>query len=163
MGPRPATARRTRRVLVAALGATLRGDDGFGPRLLARVARKLPAWVCGRDFGTHGIALVQALFDGFDTLIILDACRRGRRPGTLYTIRLTAESPPTAAASAHLTAPAAVLDVAQSLGVLPPEVWLIGCEPAGARDYVLGLSRPVRRAMPGAVRAVSDIIEGWPT
>lgn len=148
---------RPRHILVAALGATLRGDDGFGPKLLARIARRLPPLVCGRDFGTHGLALVQALFDRFDVLLILDACRRGGRPGTIYTLRPAVvdrlDSP-----SVHLTGPGAVLSLASNLGVLPPDVWLIGCEPADVSDYRRRLSRPVRRAMPHAAQTLCALI-----
>lgn len=159
------------RVLVAAVGSTLRGDDGFGPALLARLRAVLPPVVNAGDFGTHGIALVQALHAGYDVLVLLDACVRGGAPGTVYVIEPdvpTAPSPITAAgldvlADAHVTEPARALMLARALGVLPARVWMVGCEPRRTDDHRLGLSAPVAAALEPAARetlALLDIVIG---
>jgi hydrogenase maturation protease len=147
------------RVLVAALGSTLRGDDGFGPALLRRVTDCLPAGAEGADFGTHGIALVQRLYRGYDALVLLDACARGRPPGTLYVLRpVVPEAPPPndvasldALADAHVSDVSRILLIARALQVLPRDVWLVGCEPEHTADHHLSLSHSVAQSLPRAV------------
>lgn len=152
---------------MAALGSTLRGDDGFGPALLARVRPRLPGGVVAGDFGTQGIALVQALHAGYDALILLDAHVRGGAPGTVCVVvpdvpvvqRPTTVAGFDALADVHLTDPAKMLLLARALGVLPPAVWLVGCEPQRTADHHLGLSEPVTRALVPAVRETLAIVE----
>lgn len=155
------------RVLVAAVGSTLRGDDGFGPALLARLRPLLPAAVEACDFGTHGIALVQALHARYDVLVLLDACVRGGAPGTVYVIQPEVPPPPSAETTAgldaladvHVTEPARALTLARALGVLPARVWLVGCEPGRTSDHHIGLSRPVAIAIDVAARETLALLE----
>lgn len=155
------------RVLVAAVGSTLRGDDGFGPALLARLRPLLPPAVETGDFGTHGIALVQALHGRYDVLVLLDACVRGGPPGTVYVIQPDVSPPPSAATSAgldaladvHVTEPARALTLARALGVLPARVWLVGCEPGRTYDHHIGLSPPVAAAIEAAARETLGLLE----
>lgn len=155
------------RVLLAALGSTLRGDDGFGPALLARVGRVLPDGVEAIDFGTHGIALVQTLYAGYDALVLLDACVRGRPPGTvcvLAPVVAPVRSPAAVAtldtlADVHLADAGKVLTLARALDVLPPTVWLVGCEPQRSDDHHIGLSDAVARALAPAARETLALLE----
>ena len=155
------------RVLVAALGSTLRGDDGFGPALLARVGPMLPDGVDGIEFGTHGIALVQKLYAGYDALIVLDSCVRGQAPGTIYVLvpdleargSHTALATLDALADTHLANPGKALMLARELGVLPPTVWLVGCEPERSDGHHIGLSDRVARALAPAARETLALLQ----
>ena len=60
-------------VLVACVGNVLRGDDGFGPAVAARLDGKLPAGARLIETGIGGIALVQELLAGYEGLVIVDA------------------------------------------------------------------------------------------
>lgn len=154
-------------MLVAAVGSTLRGDDGFGPALLARIGSALPPGAEGKDFGTHGIALVQKLYARYDALVLLDSCVRGRAPGTVYVLVPEVEAlPPLTAvatldtlADTHLAVPGKALTLARALGVLPGTVWLVGCEPECTDGHHIGLSEPVARALAPAARETLALVD----
>jgi hydrogenase maturation protease len=73
-------------VLVVGCGNLLRGDDGAGPecvRLLA--AGGLPPGVTAIDAGTSGVDVVLRM-RGASRVILVDACRSGRPPGSLTSL-----------------------------------------------------------------------------
>ena len=73
-------------MLVAGFGNLLLGDDGFGVRVLERLGTKpLPSGVELLEVGTGGLNLVLTLMGGFSDLVVVDAVRHGRAPGTLCT------------------------------------------------------------------------------
>lgn len=74
---------------VIGCGNTWRGDDGVGNRVVARLlavyGERLPAGVRILDAGTRGTeVLLEAR--GSDALVIIDACRTGAEPGTLFEL-----------------------------------------------------------------------------
>lgn len=143
-----------KRILVAGMGNVLRGDDGFGIRVVERLmAVNLPAGVEIYEAGGAGIALAQKLLDGFDACIIVDAAMRGLAPGTLSCIE------PEICAQAltiglHEQDPAKVLALAAALGALPAQVLLVGCEPFEVDDLLAELSPPVAAAVEPAVHRI---------
>jgi hydrogenase maturation protease len=82
-----------KRVLVAAFGNELRGDDGFGIAVL-RQLEALPAHVNPEievrllEVGTGGLWLAQQLLSPYDRLIIVDAVSRGTEPGTVCVLKV---------------------------------------------------------------------------
>jgi hydrogenase maturation protease len=85
----------TGRTLVACLGNIFLSDDGFGVEVARRLARyELPAGVRVTDYGIRGMHLAYDLAEGFDNTILVDATRRGGKPGTVYLIE---PEPPAAA------------------------------------------------------------------
>lgn len=158
-----------RTVLVAGVGNILRGDDGFGVALVRELETRradLPAGISLVEIGIGGIGLVLALQDGYDALLIADAVDRGGAPGSLYL--LEPEVPDLAQwpfeqrhdflADMHMTTPARALVLARALGVLPPRVYLLGCQPTTCDDLVIGLSPPVADALAAAVeRAIAEL------
>jgi len=150
------------RVLIAGVGNVLRGDDGFGVEVLHRLGPEVPAEVELFESGIAGIGLVQQLLEGYDALILLDALDRGAEPGTLFVLepeRTPATSPGgPAAIDLHQAGPEGVLRLAAALGVLPSRVWIVGCQAADWDELGVGLSEPVRRAVPAAVRQVADLL-----
>jgi hydrogenase maturation protease len=153
------------RVLIAGVGNVLRGDDGFGVEVLRRLEQGLGGTPGVRFYesGIAGIGLVQELVDGYDALIVLDALDRGAEPGTVFVLE-----PGVAALAAlggvrdpfdpHQAGPEGVFRLAAALGVLPPRVWLVGCQAAECDDLGAGLSDPVCRAIPAALQRVYDIV-----
>jgi len=156
------------RVLIAGVGNVLRGDDGFG----VEVARRLesvaaPDGVRIVETGIAGIALVQELQDGWDALIIVDTIDWEREPGTILVIEpdvidvadLDWASRHDLLADMHLATPSRALMLARALGVLPPIVRLIGCQPWDADRVGIGLDPAMAGAVEGAVAQVWAEVE----
>jgi hydrogenase maturation protease len=156
------------RVLVAGVGNVLRGDDGFGPAVIAALDQRgtLPEGVRTVDVGIGGFGLIRELLDGYDALLIVDAVDRGRAPGTMYVMQ--PEVPPldaiddqrrrALAADAHQAVPDRALLVASASGVLPPRVWIIGCQPAEVDELCTELSPAVRSAVDEAAGMIDAIL-----
>lgn len=152
-----------RRVLVAAFGNELRGDDGFGIAVLRRLearpaaARPTPD-VRFVEVGTGGIWLAQQLLSPCDRLIVVDAIRRGAPPGTVSVLKVE-EVPEASDIDMHLAVPARALAVARALGALPPEIFFVGCEPMEVEELSLELTAPVQAAVEIAAREVRALLE----
>ena len=128
------------------------------------------------------------LLDGCDLFVLVDAAQRGYKPGTVTVLEVepndaavTADAPeadgtvadgtdpdgtdPDGTASAdgvplmdaHGLAPDAIFAMLASLGGRPGRSLLVACEPADLSPG-MGLSAPVRAAVPHAVRAVEEIL-----
>jgi hydrogenase maturation protease len=147
------------RVLVAGVGNVLRGDDGFGPAVLARLG-PLPEGTEAIETGIGGVALLTELMAGCDGLVIVDAVDRGAEPGTVFELE-----PEVGEAvhvpDVHLANPDRVLMMAKALGALPPRVRIVGCQPAETEELGEGLSPAVERALAGAVATVHRIVGAW--
>lgn len=147
------------RSLVAGFGNVLRGDDGFGVEVVHRLADD-PAVTAVADVlevGTGGMRLVQALVDGYDRLVIVDAVRRDSPPGTVFT--LVIESFGDAEhVDMHMTLPASALSLAAALRALPREVFMVGCEPAETDELSLELSTVVQAALPAALERIRELV-----
>ena len=148
-----------RRTLVAGFGNVLRGDDGFGVAVLRELGERGVASenVELLDVGTGGIRLAQELMNPFDRLIIIDAATRGGTPGTIYTLIID-EVRPTREIDMHTTVPSRALEVAQALGPLPAEMYLVGCEPLVVDEWSTELSPLVASAVTRAVREVEALL-----
>ena len=155
------------RVLVAGMGNVLRGDDGFGVAVAeALEARTLPPSVTLIEVGIGGMHLVQALLDGYDALVIVDAVDREAEPGTVFVLRpevpeLDPAGPgerPEVLADLHHTVPSRALLMARAVGTLPERVWIVGCQPAGVDELGIGLSPDVEAAVSEAVARVEALV-----
>lgn len=147
------------RTLIAGFGNVLRGDDGFGVAVLNRLAERGLASESVEllDVGTGGIRLGQELMTAYDRLIIIDAATRGGQPGSIYTlvvdgVRRTCEI------DMHTTVPSRALEVAQALGPLPSQIFLVGCEPDVVDVWSLELSPAVSAAVEQAIREVEKLL-----
>lgn len=150
------------RTLVAGVGNVFQKDDAFGVEVVRLLAQR--AWPGGveiADFGIRGIHLAYELLDGCDLLVLVDAAARGLDPGTVTVVEIRPEDgpPPAAVMDAHGLAPEQVFAAIASLGARPGRTLLVACEPADVTPG-MGLSDPVRNALPHAARAVEEIIQG---
>jgi hydrogenase maturation protease len=162
------TRRCGKRVLVAGFGSYVQGDDAFGIKLLERVERYLREAFEGvevLDASTNGMLLVEELTRGYDALILVDAVSRGGSPGTLYVGRVAGVDTTgvelevlASVAQLHEINPDSAIAVAAALGVLPREVYLVGCEPETI-DLRVGLSPRVERCLEEAERALVSLLE----
>lgn len=154
------------RTVVAGVGNVFLRDDAFGvevARLLAE--RSLPVNTEVHDFGIRGLHLAYELLDGCDLFILVDAAPRGEQPGTVTVLEVgcaesgRAESGPGPAPvmDAHGLAPDEVFRLLDTLGGRPGRSLVVACEPADVSPG-MGLSDPVRAALPHAVQAVEEIL-----
>ncbi|MHB8382546.1 MAG: hydrogenase maturation protease [Candidatus Binataceae bacterium] len=150
------------RILIAGVGNIFLGDDGFGGEVARRLADEIwLADVTVADFGIRGIHLAYQIIDGYDSAIIVDAVSRGAAPGTVYVIEpdRKAAAPGTVSDSHDMVLDNVFAMVRTLAGELPPHLLIVGCEPADLSEKI-GLSEPVTRAIPAAIRAVHEIVNG---
>lgn len=149
----------TPRMVVAGFGNVLRGDDGFGVEVVRRLREEggAPAGTVLLEVGTGGIALAQELLTPCQRLVVVDAMTRGGAPGSLYVVQVDGVEP-ARSIDMHMAVPARALGLAQVLGALPPEVFLVGCEPESTDDLTMELSRCVHDAIDSALVAVQTLL-----
>lgn len=150
---------RSKRILVAGVGNTLRGDDGFGPAVTELLGH-LPAGAEVIETGTGGVALLQELMVGCDGLVLIDACDRGAEPGTVFVLEPEVGEG-VHVPDVHLANPDRVLSMAKTMGYLPDRVRIIGCQPLDIEEMCQGLSPVVQRALPYAVKKIEEIVDAW--
>ena len=150
------------RILVAGIGNRLRGDDGFGPRVVdLLLSRKLQDGVDARDFGMAGLTIATELSD-YDAAIFLDSTESEGEPGSLQRSRLEVEagideSAELARLTLHEVGLEGLLKFSKSIGTLPEKVYLIGCKPK-VLVPTLELSPEVEAAVEEAVSLVMDTL-----
>jgi hydrogenase maturation protease len=153
----------TPRTLVAGVGNVFLGDDAFGCAVAGLLTdRPHPAGVEVVDFGIRGIHLVYELLNGCDLFVLIDAAPRGYEPGTVTVLEVdpaTAAGPGPAAMDAHSLTPDAIFAMLTAMGGRPGRSLVVACEPADVSEG-MGLSDPVKAALPHAVRAVEEILAG---
>jgi len=156
------------KILVAGMGNVLRGDDGFGIRVVEKLTKyhHLSEEVDIYEAGIGGIGLVQELMNGYDALIVIDAVEKGAEAGTLFVLEplehqteIEAGKLHESMVDMHYADPSKVLLMAKALNVCPPKVFLVGCQPEYVDDAVEGLRLPVERAVPQAVKEVLALID----
>src|SRR5262249_9070098 len=106
------------KILIAGIGNVLRGDDGFGIRVIEALSKdaRVAAGFDLYEAEIAGIGLVQELINGYDALIMVDAVDQGSMPGTLFILTPTAPEvngidafePHRSMADAHFTEPSKV-------------------------------------------------------
>ncbi len=142
--------------MVLGIGNLLCRDDGIGVRIAGEMQ--------GMD-KYNGIRIVDGgtapdLFDLLDDnvhkLIIVDALRGGGRPGDIYRLDLHEENIATGpAASLHGMGVLDSLKLMRQLGRQPPQVTLIGIEPADI-SHGLQLSPVIEAMVPSIIGAVES-------
>ena len=160
------TLRRTKQILVAGIGNMFLGDDAFGVEVVRRLAGvQLPESVRVVDFGIRGFDLANALQDGYETTILVDACPHGQAPGTLSVIEPDLKSlddpeAPQAVVEGHAMNPVNVLRMARAMNIEVKNVLLVGCEPEtlDGEEGQMGLSAVVEAALEEAVKLVESLI-----
>lgn len=126
----------------------MRRDDGAGPE----AARRLRA--LGAEAVEHagdGAALL-GLWEGRESVVLIDAMRSGAPPGTVRRLDAHREEIPRASFAnlSHAFGVAEAVDLARSLGRLPESLVVYGIE---ATDFGLGdgMTPEVARAVDGVV------------
>lgn len=157
------------KILIAGIGNELRQDDAFGMILAKKLLEEvsLPPSVTVIEVGSAGIHLVQQLYDRYDVLIILDTVQWGDTPGAVSfkevdvkdVREMTMEEKNNFFADMHYINPAKALMMAKALEVIPPKVYLLGCEAEDHEDINVGMSQVVSNAIPIACNKVVEWIK----
>lgn len=119
------------KIVILGIGNTILSDEGVGVHAAEalRAAYALPGNVEVIDGGTAGMELLDPLA-GCDLLVVLDAVKAKRAPGTVIT--LTGKDVPVffrSKLSPHQVSICDVLAGLEFAGDPPKDLVLIGCEP----------------------------------
>lgn len=157
-----------KKILIAGIGNELRQDDAFGMELVKQLKiDELPKGVKIQEVGIGGIHLVQELHENYDMLIMVDAVEWGESPGHIYLREVESISDINEMplhekraflADMHYTNPTRALMLAKALGVLPPKIFILGCEAAEHADFAVGMSSVVENAIPKAIERLKKIL-----
>lgn len=138
------------------LGSPFRGDDGVGPAVSERL-RAAGAIVL--DCADEPTRLLE-LWDGFDTVVVVDAVRSGAPPGTFHRVDAAGGPLPRdlGLASTHAMGIADALELGRALGRAPRRVVVVGVEGA---SFEMGeeMSPAVAAALDPLVRAALEELE----
>ena len=143
--------------LLLGIGNLLIGDEGVGCKTVEELVRRyeLPASVECIDGGTAGFELLS-LLEGRDQVILIDALRDDRAPGTV--IMVENEQVPRAflnKTTPHQLGICDVLAAAELTDALPKHLTLYGVEPKRL-DVGIGLSAEVEAGMEKVISAVVE-------
>ncbi|MDX1775450.1 MAG: HyaD/HybD family hydrogenase maturation endopeptidase [Desulfobulbales bacterium] len=144
-------------ILILGIGNVLLTDEGIGVRALKELERRycFPENVELLDGGTAGIELLRHIRNR-DYLIIIDAMKFGREPGTVS--RLEGDDVPAAfrtRISPHQLGLSDLLAAAMLTNELPKKLVLFGVEPKSL-DIGLDLTATVEASVDKLVAAVAD-------
>ncbi|MDJ0790645.1 MAG: hydrogenase maturation protease [Acidimicrobiia bacterium] len=132
------------RILIG-IGNPDRGDDAAGWEVADRVSN----WEARRSHG-GSFDLVDAWGTG-DDVVIVDAMRSGRRPGTVVQFDAVDELPLGVFSSTHSFGPVALVELAKSMDKLPRSLTIVGIE---ADTFEMGAAMT-----PAVAEAVSVVAE----
>lgn len=155
------------KTLVIGLGNPILGDDGVGWKIADVVASTVgPQSSIEVDTAAlGGLSLMERML-GYDRVVLVDSMETGQGPvGSVRRFPLASLPNPMAghSASAHDTSLITALKTAESLGVeVPKRVDVVAVEAQNVYDFSEELSPPVAAAVPDAVQAVLDLIQGAP-
>jgi hydrogenase maturation protease len=150
------------RILIAGIGNIFMADDAFGCEVAAKLAKRpLPEGVRVTDFGIRSYDLAYAIMDEYDAVILIDTIRRGEPAGTVSLVEpdpAELDQLATGTPDAHSMNPMTALQLVRTLGGETRGLYVVGCEPAVLEADQMGLSEPVRAAVPGAVELIEILI-----
>lgn len=143
---------------IAGVGNELLTDDGFGVHVVRELQETPLPGVGMFEIGTailHGLSCLE----GAQRVLVIDAVRGGRAPGTIYQFDAATSATLPPGASIH------ALGLREALRFLPPgcsrpTVTVLGVEPASLA-YGLDLSAVVQAAVPRVVELARSIVTEW--
>lgn len=150
------------RTLVLALGNPLRADDGVGAAVIEQLNTQDPIpgvdWLDGGTPGFEAVLMMQP----YDRVIVVDAADMGDEPGqwrwfNANEVRLKSRDLHLRG-TLHYAGLAEALSLGEALGILPPQIDIIGVQPASI-DWDMGLCEPVAAAVPDIVQAITTALQ----
>ena len=143
-------------VLIAGIGNSSLGDDGFGVEVVRRLASEpLPKGVRLADFGDRRLGH-EALDGDYERVIVVDSTPRGGEPGTVY---ISCPDPANfdairdRATDGYGARSRALFSILRSVRSSSGRLLVVGCEPKVINEQA-GLTPPVKAAVDEAVELV---------
>ena len=140
--------------LIIGLGNEYRRDDAVGLVVARRLRQAAPESVRVLEESGEGAGLIES-WQGADTVILIDAVHSGAKPGTPH--RIDAHAQPIAKEffrfSTHAFGLAEAVELARTLGRLPPQLIVYGVE-GKSFEAGVGLSPEVEAAADVVVERV---------
>ncbi|HZQ64725.1 MAG TPA: hydrogenase maturation protease [Gaiellaceae bacterium] len=147
------------RVVVVGVGNALRGDDGAGLAVAARLEGRVPDGVAVVPCVQEPSRLVDA-WRGAAAAVVVDAVASGASPGTLHRFDAGVQPLPGRVfrSSTHAFGVGETIELARALGALPARVLVYGVEGA---EFAAGegLTPAVDEAVDRAAAAVLDDVD----
>lgn len=141
------------RILVIGVGNALRGDDAAGLHVIRQLAAR---GIMDVHEASGETASLMEQWKGAEVVLLVDAAQSGAPPGTVT--RLDASVQPLPAAflhcSTHAFGVAEAVELARSLGSLPPRILIFGIEGASFEH-----GEPLSSAVETGVRKAVEMIE----
>lgn len=151
-------AEQSKRIAVVGMGNLLLSDDGVGVHVLNKLREQPPEGVELIDAGTAVLHTADCLC-GVDRVVVIDAFKGGQKPGTVYLMSGDDVLENDYSLSVHsLGLKTALNFLASDEGSV--EWTVVGVEPE-TLAYGMRLSSAVDEAVPGAMRAVENLIKEW--
>lgn len=149
-------------IAVFGIGNILLSDDGVGVHVLNRLKEEyeLPGYVELVDGGTKGLDLLPLLEDR-DKVLFIDAANFKKEPGTIGEVE--GDDIPsflTSKLSVHQIGLPDMLFSAKLMGILPPEMCLIGIQPE-SMETSTEMSEVVKNGVDPLLEKVLDKLKGW--
>jgi hydrogenase maturation protease len=145
---------RDKSILVIGIGNEYRSDDGVGLVVARRLKERVPSRVSVREESGEAAALMETWREA-DVVILIDAVCSGADPGTVH--RLDAHEGPIPGrffqTSTHAFGVAEAIEMARTLGQLPPRLILFGIE-GKSFEAGVGLSPEVDKVVPRVMELV---------
>jgi hydrogenase maturation protease len=151
------------RILVLSIGSDLRGDDGVGKAITARLrlSSSLPTGVEIMDAGTGDLSTILMRPD-INKVIIVDAANMGLVPGEWRRILANESiceiSDENELDNSHGLGLLQAISLSRILGTLPDEIVIYGIQPLSI-DYHEGLSDPVISTVTEVCKAIQSELE----
>ncbi len=144
------------KIAIVGVGNLLMGDDGIGVHVIQELQNsELPPHVEIYDGMTNAFLVLECI-DGKNKAIIIDACRNGGAPGTVYKFRINPRNPQLkekVGLTLHDMDFVDALKSGEHAYNLPKEIVIIGVEPEIiALD--LELSPALRKAVPRVMQEI---------
>ena len=146
---------KSKRIVILGVGNILLKDERVGVRVIERLGEqyRFPENVELVDGGTLGLQLLGTVAEA-DYLIVVDAVRNGKSPGTLY--RFEAADIPHRVAyknSLHQVDLMESLTLSQAIGNAPETV-ILGVEPEDISPWGMELTPAVKKKVPELLNLV---------
>ncbi len=142
-------------MVIIGVGNPLRKDDAVGLLVARALCENAPRGVIVLERDGEPTSLIES-WERADAAIVIDAVSSGAAPGTLHVIdaRLTPLDRGLFRHSTHAFGVAEAVELAKTLGRIPPAVWIVGVE---GKDFDAGteLSPEV---LEGAEKAAAAVL-----
>ncbi|MDR3405837.1 MAG: hydrogenase maturation protease [Chthoniobacter sp.] len=142
------------RTVVIGVGNEFRGDDGVGRIVARRLAERKPDGMAVNESTGEALSLME-LWGDAARVILVDAAEVGGEPGAVHRLDASVQALPSAYfhTSTHAFSVAEAVEMARSLGQLPPKVIVYGIQGAsfGHGD---GLTPEAQRGADEALRLI---------